>query len=90
MSQDGVADQPQDAGKDAVSAPAELTPPSAGARRMRRHRERRRKDLRCLTIELRETEIDTLIRRGTLSADDRASSTAARTALYGFLDDSLR
>jgi len=31
------------------------------ADRMRRHRQRRRNGLRCLTIELRETEIDALI-----------------------------
>jgi hypothetical protein len=30
---------------------------------MRRHRERRRDGMRCLTIELRETEIDALIRK---------------------------
>jgi hypothetical protein len=35
-----------------------------GAERMRRHRERRRQRLRCLTIELRDGEIEGLIRRG--------------------------
>src|SRR5689334_8978504 len=33
---------------------------SAAAERMRRHRDRRRQGLRCLTIELRETEIEAL------------------------------
>jgi hypothetical protein len=37
--------------------------PSPAAERMRRHRDRRRDGLRCLTIELRETERDALIRR---------------------------
>jgi len=46
-----------------------VTPPtperagSAAAERMRRHRERRREGLRCLTIEFRETEIDALVRK---------------------------
>jgi len=34
------------------------------AERMRRHRERRRKGLRCLLIQLRETEINALICQG--------------------------
>ena len=34
---------------------------SHAAERMRRHRQRRRDGLRCLTIELRETEIDALV-----------------------------
>jgi hypothetical protein len=34
-------------------------------------REHRRQGLRCLTIELRETEIDTLIRRGLLKSKTR-------------------
>jgi|SRR6516162_8502838 hypothetical protein len=38
-------------------------PPTAAAERMRAHRERRRLGLRCLMIQLRETEIDTLIRK---------------------------
>jgi hypothetical protein len=34
---------------------------TAAAERMRRHRQRRRDGLRCLMIELRETEVDALI-----------------------------
>jgi hypothetical protein len=37
---------------------------TAAAERMRRYRQRRRDGLRCLIIELRETEIDDLIRKG--------------------------
>ena len=37
---------------------------SLAAARMRLHRKRRREGVRCLTILLRETEIDVLIRRG--------------------------
>jgi hypothetical protein len=42
--------------------------------------------LRFLGIELREREIEALIRRGQLHADQRANSAAVRRALYGFLD----
>ena len=60
-----------------------------GAERMRLHRERRRKRMRCLTIELREAEIDVFIRRGQLHPDHRVNSAAVRKALYGFLDQYL-
>ena len=52
------------------------TPPiacSAAARRMRAHRQRRRDGLRCIVVQLRETEIDELIRMGLLQADARKS-----------------
>jgi hypothetical protein len=54
-------------------------------RRMTRHRNRRRKGVRCITIELRETEIDLLIRRGRLARDSRADLAAVGKALHGFL-----
>jgi hypothetical protein len=77
---------------DAASDPptTNSSTPSAGAVRMARHRNRRRKGLRCVTIELRESEIDVLIRRGRLAADKRADPSAVRKALHGFLDDWLR
>ena len=62
---------------------------SAAAGRMRLHRERRRKGLRCLVIELRETEIDALIRRGLLKAETRNDPIAICEALYKHLDRSL-
>ena len=39
------------------------------AERMRRHRQRRCKRLRCLTIEVWEAEIDALVRKGFLKLD---------------------
>ena len=44
---------------------------SPAAERMRQHRERRRQGLRCLMIEISETEIDGLIREGLLPAEMR-------------------
>jgi len=56
---------------------------------MRRHRERRRDGLRCLTIELRETEIDALIRNELLKPETRNDPSAIIDALYVFLDRTL-
>ena len=70
---------------DGVAAPAL----SAAALRMRRHRERRRDGLRCMTIELRETEVAVLIRKGLLKEDARDDLQAVKIAFYGFLDRTL-
>ena len=70
----------------ATAAPATR---SAAAERMRRHRERRRDGLRCLIVELRETEIDALVRNGFLKADARNDPYAIEVALYEFLEHNL-
>jgi hypothetical protein len=62
---------------------------SPAAERMRLYRERRRSGLRCLTIELRETEIDALIRRGLLKSEMRNDSAEIIDALYQHLDGTL-
>jgi len=62
---------------------------SAGAERMRAHRKRRRDGLRCLTIELRETEIDALIQKGLLRPETRNVTYHLQIALYAFLDGTL-
>jgi hypothetical protein len=67
----------------------EPPPPSAAAKRMRLHRERRRLGLRCLTIELRETEVIELTRRGFLRSEDQIEPEAVRKAFYLFLDRAL-
>ena len=69
-----------------TAAPAARSP---AAERMRRHRERRRDGLRCLTIELRETEINALARNGFLKADARNDPYAIEMALYEFLERTL-
>jgi hypothetical protein len=72
---------------DRSTAPAA---PSPGAERMRRHRERRRNGLRSVTVELRDSEVNELIKRGYLAPESRADKDAIRTALYWFLDHDLR
>ena len=66
-----------------------VSTPSAAALRMRRHRERRRDGLRCVRIELRETEITALIQKGFLKEDARNNLRAVMSAFYGFLDRTL-
>ena len=65
------------------------TRPSPAAERMRAHRQRRRDGLRCLTIELRETEVDALIEMKLLNSEMRNKTSAILAALYEFLDDTL-
>ena len=62
---------------------------SPAAERMRRHRERRRNGMRCLTIELRETEVDALIRMRLLKPETRNDAAAVTGALYAYLDRAL-
>ena len=62
---------------------------SAAAERMRRHRKRRRDGLRCLMIELRDTEIDALIRHRLLNLETRNDPSAVIDAFYAFLDRTL-
>ena len=62
---------------------------SPAAKRMRLHRERRSLGLRCLTLELRETEIDALIREGLLTSETRNDPNALRGALYDFFESVL-
>jgi hypothetical protein len=59
---------------------------SAAAERMRAHRQRRQDGLRCLTIELRESEIAVLIGEKGVACNDLD---AVRDALYAHLERTL-
>jgi hypothetical protein len=63
--------------------------PSAAAMRMRLHRMRMRAGYRCLNVELRETEIDALVRRGLLHRQDANDNEAVCKALYAYFDINL-
>jgi hypothetical protein len=63
--------------------------PSTAAARMRLHRDRRRRGLRCLTIELRETEIDALIEKRLLTCEMRHDPGAICDGLYAHLEQTL-
>jgi hypothetical protein len=62
---------------------------SAAAERMRAYRQRRRAGLRCVVVQLRETEVDVLIRRGLLNAVARNDVHAVRDALRAHFDRTL-
>jgi hypothetical protein len=62
---------------------------SAAAERMRQHRERQQMGLRCITIQVWDREIETLIRRGLLPAVMRNDLHEIREALYVHLDRTL-
>jgi hypothetical protein len=62
---------------------------SPAAERMRAHRQRRRDGLRCVTIEIRNSEIDALIRKQLLKPETRNNPSAIIDALYAFLDRTL-
>jgi hypothetical protein len=62
---------------------------SPAAKRMRRHRERRRNKLRCFRVELREAEIDRLVRIGFLDHGSRFDKVSVLKAFYIFLDRTL-
>src|SRR5262249_41610053 len=62
---------------------------SAGARRMRWYRERRRRGLRCVTIQIRHSEVDALVTRRLLAPEERADRGALRQAIHRFLDMTL-
>ena len=77
---------------------AELTPTlpttepvarSLAAERMRLFRERKRKGLRCVTIEVRESEIDALVRMGLLTPEMRNDANAIIEAMYAFFHRTL-
>jgi hypothetical protein len=64
-----------------------LTP---SGRRMRLHRERRRDGMRCLTVEVHDSEVDALVRRGFLAAEARHDANAIADAFYAHLERTLR
>jgi hypothetical protein len=71
------------------TASAEDATPTAPALRTRRHRERRRRGLRCLMVEVREREIEALVRKGLLKPETRNSAREIIMAFYRFLDQTL-
>ena len=82
--------QPETSGvMEATQTTEEASSRSPAANRMQLHRLRRRSGLRCLTVELRVTEIDALIRKGLLTEVTRNDQGAILAALYAHLDRTL-
>jgi hypothetical protein len=92
MTEDISAALPDQAAVESTASPTEAAQrahPIPPALRMRRHRERRRNGLRCLTLEVRATEIEALVRKGLLTAETRNSVREIKKAFYNFLDLTL-
>jgi hypothetical protein len=68
---------------------SDVTKRSPAAERMRLHRERKKNGMRCLMIELRETEIDALIQKGFLKPDTCNDTSAIVDALYAWFEREL-
>ena len=60
--------------------------PLTKAERMRRVRQRKKNGLRCLQIEVRDTEITALIAQGDLAAEQCRDLVAVKEALYLLLE----
>ncbi len=63
--------------------------PSPTAERMRRHRERRRKGLHYIRVELRVTQIDMLVAKGYLEQEERDDADALQRAIDLFISDAF-
>jgi hypothetical protein len=59
------------------------------AERMRRSRHRRRRGMRCFVLELRDSEIAALVRRGLLAEGEQSDRVAVVKAMYKLLDSTL-
>jgi hypothetical protein len=59
------------------------------AGRMRRCRARRRAGFRCFMVELHRSEIDTLVHRGLLRADERDDEGAVIDPLSQYIEQTL-
>lgn len=66
-------------------------PPKVTAQRSRSHRyrERRKKGLRCVPVELRREAIDALVQGGVLEESERDDLAALQEAVSLYLDASL-
>ena len=59
--------------------------PSAAARRMRLHRARRRRGVRCIQVLVNESDIDALVRKRLLDPGCREDGSAIRDAMHDLL-----
>jgi len=62
---------------------------SQAAVRMRNHRARRKEGRRAITIEVRQTEILELMKRGLLEQSGQRNADAIATAIHKHLDATL-
>jgi len=65
---------------------ADLPRLSSAVERMRLYRERRRRGLSCIKVQLRRSEVDALIACGLLEPADRQDRGVLAAALHRYLD----
>ena len=73
-------------GREARAAPNTL---SRSAERMREYRQRSRKGIRYVNIQLHRTEIDALVRKGYIPDKDRGDPKALQCAVEALVNDKL-
>jgi hypothetical protein len=76
-------------GVDSSPDKARAWAPLTAAERMARYRERRKAGMRCLTLEIRNSEISALIRRGLLDSNKSNDRVAIKTAIYAYFEQTL-
>jgi hypothetical protein len=74
---------------DVTTRPGASAVPSAGARRARLHRRRRRQGLRPVQVLLHERDIEALVRLGHLREKERQDLDALQRAVYSAVDMAL-
>jgi hypothetical protein len=61
--------------------------PSSSTERTRRHRQRRRRGTRCITVDVNEGEVAALVARGYLPEEARGDAVAIKGAIEGVISD---
>jgi hypothetical protein len=59
----------------------------SSTQRTRRHRQRRRRGTRCITVDVNQGELDALVVRGYLPEEERGDGAALKKAIEGVLSD---
>lgn len=72
-----------------MSEAKQLRPVSDAAERMRRTRDRARRGMRLVSLEVHDTEVAELVRRGLMKAEDQGDPDAVAEALGRLLDGAL-
>jgi hypothetical protein len=72
-----------------TTGPMSASASCSAAERMRAHRRRRKLGLRCLTIQLFESEVDALVRLGLLALETRNDASAIVQAIHRHFDKTL-
>src|SRR6516225_6001930 len=63
------------------------SPPSPSSERTRRYRQRRRRGTRCVTVEMNDVEITTLVTKGYLHEEAKSDSQSIKSAIETLISD---